>query len=185
MRALLRIARFARDTRAVAAVEFALILPLMLLLYLGGVEGAQLYAVDRKVATVAGTVADLVARTKGVLDSDDLEDYFEAATNILQPGQVASLAQVVTLIFIDEDGAATVEWSRAHGTGVAYGEDDAYGLNADSEISQLARNASGYLVVGEASFPYEPITGLGIPATVDLRHIEYFLPRLEGNITIE
>lgn len=185
MRGMTRLFRFAGDTRAVAAVEFALILPLMLLLYLGGVEGAQLFSVDRKVATIAGTVADLVARTRGALQSEDLDDYFEAATNILQPSQIDNLAQVVTVIFIDEDGVATVEWSEAHGTGVAYAADSEYGLNPDSEISQLARNASGWLVVGEASFPYVPMTGLGIPATVDLRHIEYFLPRRDVEITLE
>jgi Flp pilus assembly protein TadG len=185
MRGPATLLRLARDTRAVAAVEFALILPLMLVLYLGGVEGAQLYSVDRKVATIAGTVADLVARTKGVLPTASLDDYFEAATNILQPGQIANLAQVVTLISIDDDGNATVVWSEAHGAGVAYQVDADYGLNPDSEISQLARNSNGWLVVGEASFPYVPITGLGIPATVDLRHIEYFLPRRQTVITLE
>ncbi len=61
---LQRIRGFSRDTRGVAAVEFALILPLLLLLYIGSVEATLLYTTDRGVATIASTVADLVARSK-------------------------------------------------------------------------------------------------------------------------
>lgn len=179
---LTRIGRLSRDTRGVAAVEFALILPLMLLLYIGSVEASLLYTTDRGVATIASTVADLVARSKTTVAKSNIDDYFLAASNVLQPGETATLTQIVTLIAIDEDGAATVEWSVSSPEGFARDAGDEFPLAADSEISQMAQNSSGFLVVGEATYPYVPMTGLGIRNTVNLRHVEYFLPRREREI---
>jgi len=179
---LKRIGRLSRDTRGVAAVEFALILPLLLLLYIGSVEASLLYITDRGVATIASTVADLVARAKTTVNKSDLDDYFLAATNVLKPGATDDLTQVVSLISIDEDGVATVVWSAASREGDEREADDEFPLDADSEISQMAQNSSRFLVVGEATYPYVPMTGLGIPTTVNLRHVEYFLPRREREI---
>lgn len=183
MRALLQGSkRFWRDTRGVAAVEFALILPLLLLLYLGSVEASQLYTTDRRIVTIASTVADLVARAKTTVTGSEIEDYFVAATNVLKPGETASLTQIVSLISVDEDGVATVVWSASNPTGHARETDDEFPLEPESQISQVARNAQGLIVVGEASFPYVPMTGFGFTETINLRHVEYFLPRRENTI---
>ena len=56
-------APFAGDTKGVSAVEFALVLPLMLTLYLGGAELAQAISASRKVTLVSRTVADLAAQS--------------------------------------------------------------------------------------------------------------------------
>ena len=50
------------DERGVSAVEFAMLLPLMLTLYLGAVEISQGIGADRKVTLTARTVADLVSQ---------------------------------------------------------------------------------------------------------------------------
>lgn len=177
-----KIGRFSRDARGVAAVEFALILPLMLLLYLGSVEATQLYTTDRRVATIAGTVADLVSRSKVTVKGTVLADYFDAATNVLKPGATATLVQVVSLVSIDDDGLATVVWSAASPPGEARTAEDEFPLDADTEISQVVRAASGFVVVGEARYPYVPMTGFGITETINLGHVEYFLPRREESI---
>ena len=57
-----RLSGCAHDERGVSAVEFALLLPLMVTLYLGGVEVSQGLTIDRKVTLVARTVADLAAQ---------------------------------------------------------------------------------------------------------------------------
>ena len=58
---LRRLSDFATDRRGVSAVEFALLLPLMLTLYLGGVELSQGISIDRKVTLTARTPDDLLA----------------------------------------------------------------------------------------------------------------------------
>ena len=55
--------RFFIDTKAVAMIEFALILPTLLVLYMGSLEVSQVVTVDRKMSAVAGALGDLVARS--------------------------------------------------------------------------------------------------------------------------
>src|SRR6202158_5025102 len=66
-RAVIGILRHSRrlfaETRATAAVEFAALLPFMLLLYIGGVEISQGVSADRKVTMTSRTVADLASRS--------------------------------------------------------------------------------------------------------------------------
>ncbi len=56
--------RFGRKIDGIAAVEFALIVPIMLCMFIGTVELSQAITVDRRVTQVASTTADLVARQK-------------------------------------------------------------------------------------------------------------------------
>lgn len=182
---LARARHFGRDVQAIAAVEFALILPLLITLYLGTVEAATLYAADRKVATVASTMADLVSRTKEEIAQSTLDDYYEAAENIMQPYTTAGLAVVISLLQIDDDGLVTVKWSTAYGNGEGREPDEEYPLAADAKINELARGASGWLVASEVSYPHEPITGFVFPATINLRHVEYFLPRFGLEIKVD
>lgn len=176
------IERFRRDVEGIAAVEFALILPLLLGLYLGAIETATLYTVDHKVATVASTVADLVSREKAEIKESTLDNYFEAAASIMQPYSTTGLVQTVSLLSIDADGVATVSWSAASGAEEGREVDSVYPLDATAKINILAREASGWLVVSEIEYPHQPIVGLVITDTIDIRHVEYFLPRFSSEI---
>ena len=51
-----------RDDRGVAAVEFAIILPVMLALYLSTAVTTKAYMATRKVALVARALADIASR---------------------------------------------------------------------------------------------------------------------------
>jgi len=180
-----RLRAFPRDTRAVAAVEFALVLPLMLALYLGSVEAARLYTADRKVATLASAMADLVSREKDTIKQSTLNDYFTAAANIMQPLNTTGLGQVVSLVKIASDGTATVKWSVKSGNASVREVNSPFPLAATTKINQLAKGASGWLIAAEVTYPYQPIIGYVIADTVNLEHDEYFLPRFEDEITLD
>ena len=53
-----RLRRFGAAREAVAAVEFALILPVMLTMYVGSIELSQAFSMDQRVITIAGTTGD-------------------------------------------------------------------------------------------------------------------------------
>ena len=176
------IARFRRDTQAVAAVEFALILPLLVTLYFGTVEAAQLYTVDRRVATVASTMADLIAREQECITTDKLNSYFNAATGIMQPYSTTALKQVVSFLSVSSSGTVTIEWSTAYGTGAtARNTGTTTAIGTQTQINTLART-KGWLVAAEIQYPYKPLYGIVIN-TINLAHTEYFLPRYEEEIT--
>ncbi len=183
--ALAQVRQFGEDVRAVAAVEFALILPLLITLYVGTVEVATLYSADHKVATVANTMADLVARSKNEITSAELTKYFDAARTIMQPYTTTGLGQVVSLLSVDSSGVAKVKWSVKNGTATARTVDSTYPLASTTKINELARGASGWLVVSEITYPHKPIVGFVITGTVDLKHVQYYLPRFGAKIELK
>ena len=177
--------RFLRDARAVAAVEFALILPLLVTLYFGTVEAASLYTVDRRVATVASTMADLVSREQTCITTDKLNSYFNAATGIMAPYPTTALKQVVSFMSVGSTGTVTIKWSKPYGTGATARTVGVTTILANAttaaQINTLART-KGWLVAAEIQYPYMPLYGVVIK-TINLAHTEYFLPRYETEIT--
>lgn len=109
-------ARLRRDQRGVAAVEFALILPVMVLLYVGVVDMTYAVTANRKVAQVTSAVADLTAQA-GMIDDAGVQAMFAASTDIMRPLPGAGLAVAITSIDFDAQNPprARVGWSDARG----------------------------------------------------------------------
>jgi len=105
---------FRRDDRGVSAVEFALLAPFMIALYLGSVQLTLGLTADRKVSQVANSVADLVTQDDFVTD-DDLADIYAAADAILTPFDTAPLSLRITSVRMDADGEIFVDWSEGDG----------------------------------------------------------------------
>lgn len=76
--------RFGRDRRGVSAVEFALIAPFMILLYLGSVEVSLALSIDRKITSISSALADLVAQDDVITD-DEITDILNAGAVIVAP----------------------------------------------------------------------------------------------------
>lgn len=179
-RLLQAIARFRRDARGVAAVEFALVLPIMLLLYVGTSEAGLLISMDRRVQTIAGTMGDLVSRANKDIPACDIKDFFAASAGIMAPYSATTLNQVVTAVSVKADGTATVTWSKATPGGVAKVQNTVYPL--PKEMSDIAKNST--VIVAEASYSYTPITNLIYKQDILLRRENFFLPRFGGTIVI-
>lgn len=169
----------ARD--GVAAVEFALILPFLLVLYMGSIELSQLISVDRRVSTVAGTLGDLVARADSSLAASDLQDYFLAATATMAPYNTDDLEQIVTSLHVDDGGAASVRWSRPFNGATPHLTGSSYEL--PDEIAAIA--AGGYVIVSEARTSYRPLVGYVFPTALNLYKEYFHLPRFGDEIVIE
>src|ERR1700716_4669946 len=84
LRAWLSVTTLLRDQSGIAATEFAVIVPLMLVMFFGTVEFSSGVAVDRKVTLVARTLSDLTSQSTTVTDTD-LTNFFAAAAGILTP----------------------------------------------------------------------------------------------------
>jgi len=165
-----------RDRRGVAVVEFAFILPLLVTLYFGTVETTYAIMASRKVTSVTSTVADLVAQTKTV-NQTELNDIFAAAKAIMVPFNSADLSIVVTSVVIDKDGNATVDWSAA-----APGAGTAHQTGADFNLPQGLRIPYTSLIVAEVSYEYNSflnyISTSGIPMSDTL----YLRPRATDKV---
>ena len=109
------LARFGADRRGGAALEFALIAPVMVTLYFGAVEFSQAFLAQRKADHVASAVGDLVARARTV-STGDLSDYFTIGSQIMAPFPSGGLGIRVTSLTEGASGAPTVSWSRGYGS---------------------------------------------------------------------
>lgn len=93
---------FQRD--GVAAVEFALILPIMATMFIGAVEMCQAITAWRHVQQVAYSISDLVARVGGVQDigtsttNQVLSDDMDMVSYLLAPFTSTSATITVTVV---------------------------------------------------------------------------------------
>jgi Flp pilus assembly protein TadG len=143
--------RFRRGERGVAAVEFAFIVPIMLLLYIGTWELSNGVAANRKLSRVSSTLSDLVTQSQS-LSCDDIGDIMKAASKVMYPYD--SQAQIVlTGISIDGAGSAKVQWSHALNH-TAYAANSVY----PSVPSPIKVNGS-YLVAAKVMTTYQPFVG--------------------------
>lgn len=172
--ALRRLGRLAADERGVSAVEFALLLPLMLSLYLGAVELSQGIGADRKVTLTARTISDLVSQVS-TINNADMTNSLTAAGAVMAPYPVANLKVTVSSVKIDANGQATVEWSDTlNGTARSKG----------STITQPAalNIANSFIVLSEVQYSYTPVVGYMISGTLTLKDHIYMRPRLSDEV---
>jgi Flp pilus assembly protein TadG len=178
MFALLR--KFVSGERAAAAVEFALILPVMLLVYLGSVEGSTLIIVDRKVQSVASAVGDLVARSNGNVTTSDLQDYLRAASGIMLPYPSAGVRQTVSAVTVNANGSTSMLWSSRFQNGV-YTTLTNHRVQLPAEMINISRGKT--VIAAEASYDFQPLLGLVFDQEVQLYRSSFYLPRFGGTIT--
>lgn len=165
------------DVRAVAAVEFAIVLPFMLLLYIGGVETGDGLAISVKVSETAHTVADLVSRNACVTDST-LSTMLGASSATIAPYSSANAAITVSEVSTDANGKATVTWSYAL-NGNARPVNQPMTLPA-SLGTPSPPNVS--LILGEVVYNYTPNLGYAISGTVPIGDSYYLFPRVTSSV---
>ena len=173
-----RIRRLKRNEDATAVVEFALILPFLLLLFLGSIEASSLITVDRRVNVISGTLGDLVARSEDSINATTVTDYFTAAQNIIFPYPTGTLTQLVSFVEVAANGTTKVLWSCGYNGGVARAVDTAYTL--PPKMNELARG--GWIVVSLTTYSYRPVLGLVMEDVFKLTSESYYLPRFEEAI---
>ena len=164
-----RFGRLRRDERGVSAVEFAMLLPLMVSLYLGAVEVSQGIGADRKVTLTARTVADLVSQVSSVSNSD-MTNSLNAASAVISPFSSANLKVVVSSVKIDAQGNATVAWSDTL-NGAARSKGSSVAVPAALKVP----NSS--LIWSEVTYTYTPVIGHVITGPINLSEQIYMRPR--------
>ncbi len=191
-RLLDRLRRLSGAEDGVAAVEFALILPIMLLIYIGSVEASALISMDRRVQSVAGTLGDLVARTDTTLPRTTMDDYFRAASAIMAPYPADELQQVLSQVDVAPDGKAIVSWSqRYEHNGETFimrpGRTTGETYPLPEAMVDIAKKSSETVsvIVSEVSYSYLPLYGIVFDKPVQLHRENFFVPRFGGSITLQ
>src|ERR1700744_303347 len=101
-----------RDVSGVAAIEFAMIFPLMLVTFFGTVEFCSAVAIDRKVTLIARTVSDLTSQAASSVDSTALTGIFTYGLLIITPYPSTPVKGQVSEIYVDSTGKAKIQWTQ-------------------------------------------------------------------------
>lgn len=168
--------RFARNEHGLSAVEFALILPLMVTLFLGGTELSQAIGVKRKAILVNRTVGDLVAQDSALTNSE-INAIFSASAAVIAPYNAANLKIVVSQVQVDANGVAKVyQWSKAYQT-------TPRAVNSTVTLPTGLNIPNTYLIFAETTYSYTPPIGYTITGTLSLTDQIYLRPRLTSTIS--
>lgn len=151
----------AREREGVAAVEFALLVPIFVFLYLMSFQMTVGFSMANKVSRAASTIADLMTQQEEI-DTDDLADMDELAKAIMAPYSTTGLTVKVTGLTLDSSGDATVSWSwKSDGT-QPYATGLAVDVPADLQV------ADSFLVHAEVQTTYNYL---------------FFVPYMTGSTT--
>jgi len=157
------------NEKGISAVEFALIAPLMVLIYFGCIELSLLMRVDRRVTTTASSLGDLTARLVTVSDAD-MNELFDAAAVTMQPYSALNARMRITSVVDNGDGQTRVSWSDGHQL-TPYTEDALITVPAGLVPSP------GSVIVAEVEFEYESSVGFVLDASQTLTDTFYLRPR--------
>ena len=111
-----RAAAFGAERSGVAAVEFALVLPVMTVLFFGLAEVGTAVAIDRKVTLLARSLADLSSRDNEQT-TDTLKAVFAASSAIMRPydDSIKNKTQmVISSVVVTQSGSTytgAIAWS--------------------------------------------------------------------------
>lgn len=101
-----RLRTFRKDDEGVAAVEFALILPIMAIMFIGAVEMSWAVGVDRRVSQVAGATGDLIARVNQNIPQAEVNDIMKIGSYLMYPFEEPPLKITTTIVTSDVNDAA-------------------------------------------------------------------------------
>ena len=166
--------RFRAATDGVAAVEFALVLPIMVTLLLGMSEVTHAVNVDRKLTLLSRSLADLSSRDRE-LTGAQVNDIFRAASVIMQPYDASKLQMTITSMSVQMPSANTYTakplWSCARGTGAQTRPT----TTTYTDVPLGFRNATGttestmsYYMQIDVKLPYSPMFGKALTGTINL-----------------
>ncbi|WP_421400362.1 TadE/TadG family type IV pilus assembly protein [Agrobacterium fabrum] len=104
------VSRFARDSRGVGAVEFAIVFPILLALYLTSFELTIGYNTYKRASSAAATINDLISKT-GSVDKTYLTGMQDVAAAVFAPYSTKGLKLKISGIKIDAQKQAKITWS--------------------------------------------------------------------------
>ncbi len=173
---------FKCDEKGLANLEFALVLPLLMILFMGSVELARYILVTQKTEKAAVTMSDLVAQAEDV-GTSDLDILVQAVSQVMQPFSFASDGYVI-VSSVSRVGSASpaINWQyTGGGTWTHSSQVGSQGGEATLPTGFTLDPNEG-IIIAEVYFRYTPMIAGGILPVSNLYKVGVFKPRL-GELT--
>ena len=175
-----RCRRFIRSTRAVAAIEFAILAPMLLLVLVETFDIGNAVAVYMKVRSATFALAAITnqySTGNSGIQSSDMTAITGSASSILSPYSSAPVTAKITQIRMQNANNAKVSWSYAL-NGTAYAQGSSWKtLPSQLTASDPCNSYPCYLIYAEISYAYRPILFSTIISSLNLTDDLYVTPR--------
>jgi Flp pilus assembly protein TadG len=150
-----RAMRFCIDRRGVAAIEFAFIVPVLLVMYFVTMEASQAIETSKKVSRIGSMVADLVTQ-QNTITKADLDAIMKIGTSTLQPYNRSTPKIIITAIQVTTDPTPKVQvvWSRKLDNGASSAD---AAKDSITTVPTALKIAGTFLVRVESDLAYQPI----------------------------
>jgi Flp pilus assembly protein TadG len=156
----IKLNRFRKDVRGVAAIEMAFIMPFLLFLYFGLIDLTAMISFNRKITYSASVVADLVTQNSTTVTASAMNDYFDAAELVMSPTSLDDV-RIDIYQYRNVSGTITNQWKKSSTGGTACAAPNTTGMadlmtdNNDLIVTVVCMNYSPYV----ASFLGKAILG--------------------------
>lgn len=169
--------RFGVDARGVSALEFALIAPLLIVIYFGVGELCEAMMAQRRAAHAASAVGDLATQNQ-TLAASDVSDIFAAATTILAPFPTTNLKLRMTSVTQNSSGVAKVDWACQQG-GMSV---QAAGATYSGLPSGILSSSGDSVIVAESQYNWASPANYVLPNGLNFNEAFYLKPRKSAQV---
>lgn len=175
--------KFWQNCKAVAAIEFALIVPMLLFLFLGGFDLTRYVQLYQKLSKTSGAMSDLITRSDS-LHEIDFSNSFAAVEHLLAPYYDASKVKVVISSVMNDGTGNRIMWQRCGGGALAAQSQ----LGQENELVALPAGFSLDLnedtIVAEVYYKFDALFDVGLLSEHTIGKFRYAKPRLGALTTI-
>ena len=174
--------RFIASTSGVVAIEFAAILPVLLVMLLATFDGGNAIAVYMKVRAATDVLATVTNQysTATPIQSSNMTEIMSATSAVLAPYSSAPAVVVISELEISaaKKTTGTVEWSATqNGTALAVGATEKLPTSLNTKNNNTCSDYPCYLILAQVSYTYTPLFGYFGSGGIKLSDTEYATPR--------
>ena len=174
--------RFARRENGVAAVEMALLTPLLLLMFCGSTEVALFIRANYQAAQMASTMADVIARYQ-VITSADVTSIMNVSSEVMGVAAFETSGRaVLSSVATDSKSKATVAWQCAGGGQLVKTSRVGTSGKTASLPGGFTMGADDNVIVAEIFYQYTPMFRWTAPDVTLIYKKALFRPRF-GSLT--
>jgi Flp pilus assembly protein TadG len=171
---------FLREEKGAVLLEAAIAFPILVLIFVAMVEISVGYTARRKAASVAPTVADLVAQQQSVT-TDQLNDIVAAARPLLAPYPASAMQLTISSVGIDASGNSIQYWTCNYPDPAQTPTCGANGTEPPVPAGIIAPGMS--VIVVRSTYTYVPVSAAFLTGNLEFQNVAYFKPRMVTLIT--
>ncbi|MGB4100860.1 MAG: TadE/TadG family type IV pilus assembly protein [Alphaproteobacteria bacterium] len=174
-----------QSERGVAAVEFSLMLPILLVLLLGGMDLTRYMLYQQKVDRISFSVTDLVAQSQSVSVAK-MNDIALAAAQIMQPFPFGTQGVIiVSSIYKDPTQSfPVIRWQYIGGGTLGRGSKIGNVNGTPTLPNGLTLNDKDNVIITEAYYVFDPVFHSGYIPVSDIYKIAIYKPRLGALLSL-